>query len=171
LPLQWISFTAQKQNETVLLQWSTGSELNTSDFKIEHSKHGNNWTTIGNVLAQNAGGTNHYSYLHHSPETGINYYRIAQYDQNGKYSYSKIIIVDFNAGKPFQVLTNPIENKLLRLKINSSSSQTITITTSDGKSLWRRQVSPGVHSASLNILPQGIYIVCGYGYTEKIMVQ
>ena len=38
LPLQWLSFTVQAQNNHALLQWSTASEQDTKDFIIQRSQ-------------------------------------------------------------------------------------------------------------------------------------
>ena len=105
LPLKWISFTAQKQNSKVLLQWSTAYENNMSGFIIEHSANGNDWESICTFQVINDNNEIHqYSYLHNTPAIGINYYRIKQTDRDGKYSYSETKTVSINEGKSFRLL-------------------------------------------------------------------
>jgi hypothetical protein len=52
LPVNWLSFTAAKQGERVVLNWATSLEEETKDFVIEHSTDARNWHTIGTELAK-----------------------------------------------------------------------------------------------------------------------
>lgn len=173
LPLQWLSFTAQKQNEVVLLQWSTASEVSTLNFQIERSTDGKNWKNIGAVSASgNSTEPRHFGYRDNMPANGISYYRIRQNDNDGRYSYSKIERVNISIEtKPFKLVANPVVNKTLQLEINSSSSQTITLISNDGKIFWRKGFSPGFHSVNVSALSKGAYFLKGKNYSEKFLVQ
>jgi hypothetical protein len=172
LPLKWLSFTAQKQNETVLLKWSTASETNTNNFTIEHSANGKDWNTIGSILSNNANITYNYSYVDVAPTPGINYYRIRENDNDGKYSYTKIGSINFSEDeKPFKLISNPIANNTLQFEINSTSSQIICLIGNDGKILWRKKFIHGLHSINLNTLPKGVYFLKSANSTEKILLQ
>ena len=173
LPLRWLSFTAQQQNETVLLQWTTASELNTNDFAMEHSIDGKNWKNIGSVLAAgNSNGTHSYNFLHNAPVNGINYYRIRQNDNDGRYNYSKIVSVNISEEtNPFKLVANPVVDQTLQLQINSSSGQIITLISNDGKILWSKEFSRGFHSLNVHTLSKGVYFLKGENYSEKFLVQ
>lgn len=96
LPVELLSFTGQKQIESVLLKWSTASEKNSHYFTVEKSTDGVNYTAIGNVPA--AGYSNtvlNYSLTDEHPINGINYYRLKQVDNDGTYEYSSIVQVNF----------------------------------------------------------------------------
>jgi hypothetical protein len=152
-----LSFTAQKQNTGVLLQWSTSSEVNTNDFWIEHSVNGTDWKRIGNVLSKNNSAPNSYSYSDPSPANGVNYYRIRQNDKDGSYSYSKIEYINISEGiQPFKLVANPVVNKTLQLQINSSNPQKLTLLGSDGKILWSKEFSRGFHYIDVSTLYKGI---------------
>lgn len=171
LPLKWISFTAQKQNENVLLQWSTASEMNSSDFQIEHSADEKNWEMIGSVVTNNSNEINSYSYIHLDPSTGINYYRIRQNDKDGKYSYSKTVSVKMNQeAAVFKVLVNPVPAKALQLQINNTANQIISLTSSGGKTIWVKEFSPGLHTININ-QPGGIYLLKAGRQTERLIIQ
>jgi len=173
LPLKWLSFTAQQQNSAVLLEWSTASEINTSDFWIEHSVDGKNWKTIGNVSAAgNSTGIQHYDYPDHIPANGMNYYRIRQYDNDGKYSYSKIVSVFISVEtKSFKLIANPVVNKTLQLEINSSSNQIITLISNEGMIVWRKEFIQVTHTVDLNSLSKGVYFLKSKNCFEKFLVQ
>jgi hypothetical protein len=169
--LKWLSFTAQKQNEKVLLQWSTASETNVNDFSIERSNDGKDWNTRGTVLSKNNNATNQYSYTDYSPSSGINYYRIRQNDNDGKYSYSKIETVNISEEtKPFKLVSNRVVSKALQIEVNSTSNQTISLISNDGKIVWRKKFAQGSHTVSLNELSKGVYYLKGEANTEKIII-
>lgn len=173
LPLKWLSFSAQKQYNGVLLQWSTASETNTSDFWIEHSVNAKSWRYIGSVsMAANGNDTRSYSYMHNASANGVNYYRIRQNDRDGKYSYSKIrsILVNNEAGL-FEVISNPVFSKMLQLQINAITQQTFTLFNSDGKMVWVKEFSPGIHTVDLSREGSGIYMLRSGGHTKKLIVQ
>jgi hypothetical protein len=172
LPLKWISFTVQKQNSNALLQWTTASEINTFNFIIERSEDANNWENIGLVLSKNNNKANDYSYVDASAATGINYYRIRQNDRDGKYNYSETRTVRMNGViRCFDVVANPVINKLLQLKINTSTRQRVTLSSGDGKLVWIKELSPGMHAINLSNLTKGIYILSNGNYGKKLIVQ
>jgi hypothetical protein len=171
LPLKWISFNGQKQNNNVLLQWSTASELNTNDFEIEHSVDSKEWKRIGSVLAVNSSGIHNYSYTDAIPVRGTNYYRIRQNDWDGKYGYSEIRTVKMNdVVRSFEVIGNPVINKSLRIQITAAIRQSVTLSSGDGKLLWKKDLSPGIHAINLPNLAKGIYILSNGSYGEKLVV-
>ncbi len=49
LPVTLISFNADKENETVQLQWITSAETNSESFDVENSLTGKTWQKLGNV--------------------------------------------------------------------------------------------------------------------------
>ena len=112
LPVSLTSFTAQKQNDHTLLQWSTASETNSKDFIVQRSHDGNNWNKIGTVAAAgNSQSTTNYNYVDNNPSAGINYYRLLQTDIDGKSSYSETRTVKFSTdSKAFSILVNPVKD-------------------------------------------------------------
>lgn len=172
LPLRWVSFTAQKTSDGVLLQWTTASEMNTSEFVIEHQQENGGWKSIGTLLPGGSSGEkNTYSYLDAAPANGVNNYRVKQRDADGKYSYSEIRIVSVNDElRPFELLTNPVANKLLQLQVNTSK-QAIALYGVDGTVIWRKELPGGRHAINLNNLAKGIYILNSNGTTAKLVVQ
>ena len=94
LPLKLLSFSAQKENNNVLLNWQTANEVNVSHFNIQRSfpeQSGvKDFITIGNAKAQNKS-SNEYSFYDSPPVEGLGvvYYRIQSIDFDGKTSYSE----------------------------------------------------------------------------------
>ena len=70
LPVALISFTAEKNGQTVLLKWKTAQEQNSDRFEIERSADGRNFNTIGNVAATgNTNSIRNYSFTDNGPMT------------------------------------------------------------------------------------------------------
>jgi hypothetical protein len=172
LPLKWLSFTAQKRNGHVLLQWSTASEVNTSDFVIEHSANGIQWEVLASIAAFNQNGTHYYSYTHSTPANGMNRYRIRQNDNDGRYSYSDTRTVQVNSqSQTFNVLSNLVQNKTVQVQINTATKQTITLFSSDGKMVWQKEFTLGRHTLELNTAGKGIYFLSSSDHLEKLVLQ
>ena len=49
LPISWLSFTAQKINDAVQLQWKVNGEINNDHYEVEKSTDGNNFNSIGSI--------------------------------------------------------------------------------------------------------------------------
>ena len=81
-----------------VLKWSTESENNSDYFSIERSVDGENWGRVGTKLA--AGFSNeklNYSHIDSYINNGTVYYRLLQYDIDGKYDvYGPISITYFS---------------------------------------------------------------------------
>lgn len=94
LPVTWLSFEGKTLSRGIELEWSTASEANNAHFHVERSKDGTSWEAIARM---DGAGTStsvmDYAFLDASPFVGLNYYRIAQEDINGEYSYSEQIAV------------------------------------------------------------------------------
>jgi hypothetical protein len=171
LPLTWLTFTATKQNKIALLQWSTAHEQNTRSYTVQHSPNGINWTGIGTKpAAGNSNITSNYSFVHTTPLTGINYYRILQKDINNRNSYSIIRTVLFLAkDEPFIILSNPVTNNVLTVQINTSTS--LAFYTADGKLLWQEFVNAGTKFIDVSRYAKGTYFLKANNASQKIVIQ
>jgi hypothetical protein len=170
LPLIWMYFTATKQNYTVLLKWATLQEQNTRHFEIQHSSNGSNWTTISILpAAGNSSSTTDYSYVHTTPATGINYYRILQTDIDNRNSYSVTRVIGFTAVEAFTIIGNPVANDVLTVRLNIAS--TLALYTADGKLLWQEQTNAGIKHIDVSRYAKGTYLLKVNSTTEKIVIQ
>jgi hypothetical protein len=96
VPLKLISFTAERRTGTSYLTWITENEENVDHFDVQRSYNANNFSTIGNVTARNTGTRQIYNFQDHSTLDGLAYYRIKSIDRDGKFSYSKTVVVAEN---------------------------------------------------------------------------
>ena len=86
MPITLKNFSAKKENKNIVIQWTTGSELNNDYFTIERSNNGYDFIEIGKVDGSgNSSQDISYSFTDKAPYTGDNYYRLIQTNFDGKY--------------------------------------------------------------------------------------
>jgi hypothetical protein len=87
LPIELVSFQANcVDNKRIDVTWTTASEQNTSYFRVDKSRNGTQWDVLNTIGA--AGNSNNvidYALTDFFPTSGINYYRLTQYDNDGVY--------------------------------------------------------------------------------------
>jgi hypothetical protein len=171
LPLAWLSFTATKQNKTALLKWATTQEQNTRNFTLQHSGNGTSWTAINTLPAVGASNdSNYYNYVHTSPLTGINYYRVLQTDLDNRSSYSAIRTLKFTTNdEPFLLIGNPVTNSVLSVQVNMAA--VFALYTADGKMLWQQPLNAGTITIDVSRFSKGIYFLKSNNSTQKVVLQ
>lgn len=113
LPVVWLSFTAQRVNNDVLLEWQTAQEINNDHFEVERSEDGRHFYKVGEVMGSgNSPVPMAYSFqdkkvAYHQRH----YYRLRQVDFDGRYDYSSIVSIQATAesgdGNKWTVYPNP----------------------------------------------------------------
>lgn len=170
LPLIWLSFTVNKEQDGALLNWVTLSESNTAEFEIQYSRDGVQWTRAGTVpAAGNSSGSKSYQYLHTNPAEGINYYRLLQKDQDGKSTISKTITLQLGSNDQFRLYPNPVTGG--KLFVRTAVTSTLYIYTLDGKLAVKQFLIAGVQEVDLSGLPRGYYQVRNGSDWYKLIVQ
>jgi hypothetical protein len=103
LPVSLVQFTGTTEKGTVILNWSTASEINNDYFVVEKSTDGEMFSELARI--DGAGNSNDllsYEYIDENP-SDLNYYRLRQYDFNGTTSCSEIIKVSLPESEKDQV--------------------------------------------------------------------
>lgn len=170
LPLAWTSFSAQRQNEVVRLNWTTANETNTKDFVIQHRTETGNWANLAIVPADpGADLTGAYQFVHLSPAARQNYYRIQQRDVDGRFSYSRELSVNFDTNAMLQAFPNPVANGQLTLNLPSTGE--VMLYTVDGKLVLRKQLSQGKQVIDVSRLPGGLYRLIFGNNTVNVLIR
>jgi len=171
-PVEWISFTARKRENSVLLSWETAQEQNSKNFEIERSSDGRSYKRIGSVTAAGNSSTNTgYSYIDEMPLKGLNYYRLKQIDVDAKFTYSAIAKVNFDASERLIVFPNPASDQLNVVLPANSKFISAHILDGSGKLVLQKQMGSGSSKLELDIrsLSPGWYILQLKG--EKVIEQ
>lgn len=171
LPVSWLSFIAEKQNETVVLKWQTSSEVNSDRFVVEHSTDGTRFSNIGSVTAGgNSTNVLNYSFVHQQPARGNNFYRIRQIDIDGRSTMSDIRKIEFiNRNHGFTILVNPVSNGKLQVQFYENADAAIYNT--HGQLVWRQQVQAGSQSIELVNIAKGVYWLKVGSESKKFIIQ
>ena len=170
-PVKFTSFTATLlTNGSSLVKWVTQSELNNDRFEIERSDDGVHFATRGKVTG-NGSTTLAHTYDFNdvlNTTSAIVYYRLRIIDNDGKYTFSKIVAIKINGSlsvEKFNVFPNPfITDIKIALTSQTDVIATFRIISFDGKELVRRniQVQQGdniVVMKDFGTLPKGNYIL------------
>ncbi len=161
IPLTLVNFTAQKENQTALLQWQTAQELNTNHFEIERSADALNFKKIGTLPAKgNTAGYANYNFTDANPIDGSNYYRLKMADKNGEFTYSPIRLLKFEAANNFTIYPNPT-SKTLSVQLNklqSAGNETLQITNSIGQVMLQQKIA-GNTTINVENFARGIYYI------------
>ncbi|MBS1918134.1 MAG: T9SS type A sorting domain-containing protein [Bacteroidetes bacterium] len=158
LPVSWISFTANQQNENIVLNWSTSNELNSGDFIIQHSDDGTSWTDIGTVAAAgNSSSTQQYNFVHTSPDKGDNYYRIEEKDLDGNVVYSDITHVLFSGENSIKVYPNPVISGSFTIQLPQAA--TVSLYNISGAEVLRKKLQAGNRQIDVSALSKGAYLL------------
>lgn len=153
LPVVFKDFSAVRVNSTAQLSWTTSSELNNSKFIIEHSTDGVAFSAIGEVnsTATDASAENQYSFIHTTPVTGNNYYRLKQVDNDGKFSYSEVRLVVFNNDNDIRVYPTPVQSDLVVSPGSQGfSSGKLMITDMSGRLVYSKIISGNSNSFTIS---------------------
>jgi hypothetical protein len=162
LPVQFILFNVKCEGSKVLLSWKTAQEQNSSHFTVEKKTTISDWTATGTIpAAGNSINERSYSFTDNTVTTG-SYYRIAQFDIDGRVQYSSIIPLSCDGQDGLKVWPNPFTDVLF-VNIVSGSRSPVSIRVYDikGALVSAKQVNilPGSNQFSIDLkaLSNGAY--------------
>jgi len=174
LPVELISFYAEKEGEDALLTWETATELNNSHFNVQVATE----TVQGEITAfrtigelQGAGTTSipqAYRFTDNElGKVGNRYYRLEQVDYDGKIDYSKTRVLRFTKQHPtsLSVYPNPVD-EVVSIQVNAMEQGPVEIAITDvtGKllDLYNFDVERGLSLKKIeldNRYTDGVYLI------------
>jgi hypothetical protein len=108
LPMHFISVGAQRKTGTTVVRWKTAREVNVDRYEVERLNANGSFDRIGSVKSYNNRDETDYEYVDALPLIGTAMYRIRSVDEDGQYTYSRIVSVsENNNAASFTVLNNP----------------------------------------------------------------
>ncbi len=167
LPVELSRFEAVAKEKSIILSWSTETELNNSGFSIERSTNGRDFGEISFV--EGAGSSSRaedYTYEDTTPKQGVNYYyRLRQIDFDGTTDLSIVRLAGVRSTKPvFSVGPNPASGQTtINLQAVKSGEGEVHIIDKSGQVVASQiiEISDGSNSYNLDLndLVSGIYFV------------
>ena len=113
LPITLLNFNGQwKNNNTVVLDWSTENESGINGYEIQYSVDGTSFEKIGFQEAGNISSVQIYHFLQNNAGSPFNYYRLKIIEETGKINYSPVILLKNTSNYKFNVSVapNPVKN-------------------------------------------------------------
>jgi hypothetical protein len=166
----------------VLLRWTTVTETNNARFEAERSSNGRTWSVIGSTKGNGTSTEAHtYTLYDNSPLNGMNFYRIKQYDVNGKASITDIKSLNMlrSRANAVSVFPNPAKGSNIQFSLQqySGGDLMVTLSAANGKTVHTEVIKAAQQGIAYklhvnNALNAGMYIlhVKGGDVAESIKV-
>jgi hypothetical protein len=183
------NFTAIQNGSIILLQWLTNNEQNNSNYEIQVSSDGNQFSSAGQAENDpaSAGSTSKYQYQYNTDQINVGklYFRIKQTDASGKVSYSTILVVNpggsGDASISYQTYPNPATNTLVfQFSNNQTGRYLLELINTAGQSVQQKSVTlAGANHIRLDLSPQpakGLYfmrvkdLTHNQNYVSKVLI-
>lgn len=166
LPLNLEKFSSLLKESIVELCWTGSSSSTKEKFAIEKSLDGNHFNYVNTI---NAKGTGTFNYQFKDPISSQKsvYYRLKMINDNGAFTYSKIILVTPTGSETSliqKIFPIPAKEKLnIQIQSNIQEKCTISLSSVSGKLLLTTQpiLNEGINNISINTskLSSGHYIL------------
>lgn len=174
LPVSLVDFRGiYKGDGMVNISWTTNFETNSDRFQVERSFDGTSWKTAGTIAAAGSSTIERtYSFTDNVGKNTANkkdlYYRLRQFDKDGRSTLSRILVVrvyNTKAVRMLSVTPNPAKTDInVNLQLNEHAVASIRIVNNNGTEVQRKTIklNEGTHSilmaGSSNLRP-GLYIL------------
>jgi hypothetical protein len=120
LPVHLVTFTAQKINQSAVIKYAV---QDAAKVEVERSTDGTSWSNLGEGIFNKL--------VDAHPLPGKNFYRLKMYNQDGSFTYSFIIPLQFGQSK--------------KVRLVNSIGQTLKQGSSDNIPAWKSELRPGVY--------------------------
>jgi hypothetical protein len=120
--VELISFDGHFANGSVVLDWETQTEVGLSHFIVERSADGTEFTEIGTVQANGTSSERlAYSFTDPNPIKERGYYRLRIVKENGAFTYSHVVIIEFagTIASSFFLYPNPVQSGDVNVNITN----------------------------------------------------
>ncbi|WP_017257329.1 T9SS type A sorting domain-containing protein [Pedobacter arcticus] len=165
LPVSLTSFTGEKANNGIRLNWKTASELNNDHFDVLRSTEGQTFTTLTSIAGKGTSNqVNTYSYLDNAPQAGTNYYKLKQVDKDGTATVSDIVVAVDGGLSAANAFSANLSNNTLNASFDATATGTASLSLTDlsGRKVFSKSFSAtkGLNNISLAApsLNAGIYV-------------
>jgi predicted RNA-binding protein with TRAM domain len=171
LPVSLLSFSGYKDGFRNQLRWLTASEVNNSGFEVQRSADGINYQSIGFVNSLAIGGNSQtqlkYNFTDANPNGLKQYYRLKQFDIDGRSTLSNILLIQGEKPVAFEIASvypNPSRGQVTVL-LNAPENKAVTIRLIDlaGRTLQTKQINAlaGNNSIPFDIsnMAKGQYLI------------
>ncbi|PHN04508.1 T9SS type A sorting domain-containing protein [Flavilitoribacter nigricans] len=166
LPIELVRFEGYPQEDKILLEWETATELNNDFMAVEHSTEGVSFREIGKVKGAGTSSVpRNYHFLDRQAQPGTNYYRLRQMDFDGTATYHDVIAVELTerpaAPSPIKLYPTAASVQIrVELGFKAQRELPYIIYSSLGQVVRTGRVTPETEALDISVqdLPSGTYI-------------
>lgn len=174
VPVSWLTQDAQVIDKSVVISWSTASELNNEKFEVYRTRNDDTEEVlIGEVRgAGNSQSVEYYTFIDNSVESNQGYcYGIKQVDFDGKYDFSDVIcVLQERKQDPIKVTPNPFSNELIIQALDLENTQEVLVMSSQGEVVLMSSISlDGKLVMDTKFLEPGSYFLKVGGIMKKLI--
>jgi len=127
LPVTFTGIKAFEKNSNVNVEWTVENEKNISQYQIQKSGDGRQFTTVTTVISK-GNNSSIYNWIDISSANGNNFYRISSVDINGQVQYSKVIKITTGLSNGLiSVYPNPVVNGIINLQLSNQPKGIYTV--------------------------------------------
>ncbi len=154
LPVNLISFNGKHSGTANQLTWKVANEENVQYYELQRSTTGQNFVEVSRLKSNTANG----SYVYTDRLTGIiipiYYYRLKSVDNDGKFTYSNIIVLtQDNNTSIIKLFPNPSKATIyVQLPSTFAGKTFISVTGQNGEILKQQAIAGGNCIISIGIL-------------------
>jgi len=182
LPVELISFSGKENKSGIILEWATANEINNDHFEIERSNSAALFVKIAEMKGHGNSLSKHtYSVQDTKKGKGTYYYRLKQVDEDGTFTYSKVIAVNskqFVSTMALQVAPNPVTNSQFTIFLVGGETTQLQILSLNSHLVHSQIINSDIRELNLNAnqlhLQSGVYLLSVksvYGlYTTKLII-
>jgi len=183
LPVEFSKFDARVDENAVILDWTTESEVNNAGFAIERSTDGKEYMEVAFIDGRGESRKRvDYNYKDVDVNEGASYYyRLRQIDYDGRYEFSKVVrILTPSTKSQLTFGPNPVQGLLtVELDSKNAGKTSIDFISVSGEVLkseqFEQQEGKNIYNVDLLSLPSGlIFMKVSDGvdtFYEKLIVE
>lgn len=127
LPVTLTNFSAECITATILVAWTTETEINNDYFVVEKSYNGVDFSEITRVEGNGNSNVSISYQVNVEAENSVVYYRLKQVDFDGQYEYSNLTSCNCNNLDLITIYPNPSSSGYIDYAVSSNQARIVTV--------------------------------------------
>jgi hypothetical protein len=155
------SYRAECNNNEAVIKWNITDD-DADHYTIERTQDGIHYDLVGDVQAIQGLATHQYSIIDNNPLSGVSYYRISQFSDEGKQTYLNTVVYTPCENNEDIEGFNTSTDVFIQINAKSDDTCSIVVTSTDGRTVLslNRKVSMGLNNYKIEPkVEKGVYVL------------
>jgi hypothetical protein len=172
-PVELVSFSGSNNREGNSLKWETSLEINNRGFELQKSRNGKSFEVLAFIPGNGDSKENHHYEQWDNAPYPITYYRLKQIDEDGTFSYSRLVAVKDNFSQfrtdvqAINIYPNPVKDKLT-IKVEKPD-QPFSIRNAEGRIIKTGKFVPS-EPIDVSKVTNGLHFITVGSETFKVLI-